>query len=459
MTLHITDLFASPVITPAPRYFWDPGRDEANFVNSNWPLPENFAYTNAQLLTGGTDGLPVGDLNYFPDAKATFLANQAQYVKQIEDMVSAPVLNIILTKEAETATTAGDVTIFVVQGFTYFQMDGSGMIQWVFDLPQGGQYDLNVWTHMRNNPQRGQHTFINGTEIHDASHGWGELIYDNAQGVTTGMPIDAWTWVRWTQADLKEAGALTFLTGQNSIKITPSWGWQNFAGIDLLEPGTNNVVKSLRATDANFEGVTPHAEGAPWTPSYFKAATLNAGGSVSVSVDAPDDASYMMRFFYAAAGTAQASIAVDGTEVIPSVAFTDTSDVFSPQFVMTKGTHTITVASAAGGVTIDYLQVIEFVPVGVNQPKELPLGYYLQQNYPNPFNPTTSVDFAIGKASNVKLTVYNVLGQTVATLVDGRMSAGAHTVMFNASNLSSGVYFYRIEAGDFKLTKRMVLLK
>src|SRR5690606_332016 len=82
----ISNLYSDPVIQPAPRWFWDPGREEDCFVCSIWPLPENFTYDNASLQSAGTDGLPLGDLNWFPQAKATFEANRAAFVEEIEDM-------------------------------------------------------------------------------------------------------------------------------------------------------------------------------------------------------------------------------------------------------------------------------------------------------------------------------------------------------------------------------------
>ncbi len=86
--------------------------------------------------------------------------------------------------------------------------------------------------------------------------------------------------------------------------------------------------------------------------------------------------------------------------------------------------------------------------------------FKLSQNYPNPFNPTTNISFEIGKAANVTLSVYNVLGQKVATLLNNnKMNAGQHVVGFNASRLSSGIYFYRLEAGNFVQQRSMTLIK
>jgi len=90
---------------------------------------------------------------------------------------------------------------------------------------------------------------------------------------------------------------------------------------------------------------------------------------------------------------------------------------------------------------------------------DVPENLQLSQNYPNPFNPTTKIDFALPEASQVTLTVYNMLGQQVATLEDGFLSAGLHSVSFDASNLSSGIYLYRLQAGDQVMTRTLTLVK
>lgn len=90
---------------------------------------------------------------------------------------------------------------------------------------------------------------------------------------------------------------------------------------------------------------------------------------------------------------------------------------------------------------------------------ETPLSYSLSQNYPNPFNPTTKINFNLAKNGFVTMKVYNILGKEVANLVSGNYNAGSYSVDFNASKLSSGVYFYSIEVNGFKDVKRMMLVK
>lgn len=89
----------------------------------------------------------------------------------------------------------------------------------------------------------------------------------------------------------------------------------------------------------------------------------------------------------------------------------------------------------------------------------LPEGYELKQNYPNPFNPTTNINYSIAQAGFVSLTVYDMAGREVATLVNSRMSAGEHTVNFDASNLASGVYIYALNVNGLRMTNRMTLIK
>ena len=92
--------------------------------------------------------------------------------------------------------------------------------------------------------------------------------------------------------------------------------------------------------------------------------------------------------------------------------------------------------------------------------EEVPKGYGLSQNYPNPFNPVTEIKFALPEDGYVKLIVYDILGREGARLVDGEVRAGYHTVRWDASNMSSGIYIYRIMVGNkFTGAKGMLLIK
>jgi hypothetical protein len=85
--------------------------------------------------------------------------------------------------------------------------------------------------------------------------------------------------------------------------------------------------------------------------------------------------------------------------------------------------------------------------------------FNLSNNYPNPFNPSTNISYTIPERGNVSLKIFDLLGGEVAQLVNGEIEAGSYNVSFNAANLPSGIYFYRLQAGDFVQTRKMILLK
>ncbi|MBE2216552.1 MAG: T9SS type A sorting domain-containing protein, partial [Ignavibacteria bacterium] len=100
------------------------------------------------------------------------------------------------------------------------------------------------------------------------------------------------------------------------------------------------------------------------------------------------------------------------------------------------------------------------IPIGIqNISSELPTEYKLHQNFPNPFNPVTNINFDIIKQGVVKITVYDLLGREVETIVNQDMSPGRYRLDFNAANYASGMYLYRIETGDFSDVKKMLIVK
>lgn len=111
--------------------------------------------------------------------------------------------------------------------------------------------------------------------------------------------------------------------------------------------------------------------------------------------------------------------------------------------------------------------VLDSVMTAVDQPGDretLPGGFNLSQNYPNPFNPSTAIDYSLPRVSEVELAVFNQLGQKVAVLVNGVQSAGRYHAVWNGCNaagepVSSGVYLYRLTAGEFTQSRKMLLLK
>ena len=125
-------------------------------------------------------------------------------------------------------------------------------------------------------------------------------------------------------------------------------------------------------------------------------------------------------------------------------------------FAYVGGTSLALLQSNAAAAYEKYWSVTE---VGGGEDGNLPTTAQLAQNYPNPFNPRTAIRFYLPVETEAHLDLYNLMGQKVATLADGRFKAGNHVISWDATEFSSGVYFYKLVAGDKIITKRMTLLK
>ena len=121
----------------------------------------------------------------------------------------------------------------------------------------------------------------------------------------------------------------------------------------------------------------------------------------------------------------------------------------------------VEVADSRGGTDSQtyILNVLE--PVGIGEKVNIGLSsrYILEQNYPNPFNPITTIRYTLPKSGEATLIVYNLRGEELASLVDSKQTAGNHEVTWDASNVASGLYFYRLQAIDFVDTRKLELLK
>jgi hypothetical protein len=114
-----------------------------------------------------------------------------------------------------------------------------------------------------------------------------------------------------------------------------------------------------------------------------------------------------------------------------------------------------------GTIYFDDVRTASFSPTDVEEEigTIAPTEFTLQQNYPNPFNPSTQIKFSVPQTSKVKLIVTDILGKEVAVLVNDNLNAGNYSANFNASNISSGVYFYTLITDNFKQSRKMILMK
>lgn len=464
-------LYSNPIQAITDRselWYYDPGRDEACYVCTNWPLPEDFSYTNEDLLDGGTDGLPVGDLNWFPEAKQTYMANRADYVEAVEGIAGGVVqVTIIETQQAEAGTVNDNASVESVEGFTNFFVQGGGSITWSFTVPETGVYGLNLQTNLGTETQRGQNIRVNGTGLQNDS-GFGEFYFCTAaiDGCANPLQPETWETIEIRQDGLVGgAEALNLDAGVHTLEITPSWGYQRFSTVEVIN-ASGDVVAELTPALATAIGVQEECEGDGFCPQGFQWVTLNAGGSLSVDADLEQSGQYLYRVFYQLPeeGTQQARLLVDGTEVttvtlVGDAEATTASEVLTSPFDLEAGAHTFTLVSDQGGVLVDYVQVARISTSGSIAKEELPAGYALGNSFPNPTTGRATIRFALGDATDVELAVYDVLGREVATLVSGPMAAGAHEVRFDAGTLASGTYVYRLQAGNVVATKRLTVIR
>ena len=128
---------------------------------------------------------------------------------------------------------------------------------------------------------------------------------------------------------------------------------------------------------------------------------------------------------------------------------------------VTPGTYTLTVTAKGPNGTPVHQRTVTITASTTSSitSGELPSSFKLEQNYPNPFNPVTRIGYSIAKASDVKITVFNTLGKEVASFLNEKQAPGDHFVLFNANSLTTGVYYYKIQAGSFTDVKKMILMK
>ena len=212
----------------------------------------------------------------------------------------------------------------------------------------------------------------------------------------------------------------------------PAFSTQSF-----IELSTNNSwVYGYTRPYLNQNGIA--LENFSGSPATANITLVGAGGSANVyfAGGAVDGKTYYMNDVYNDSSSA--------------ISFTGGSLIFSA---------TLPAYGSAVYILSDSLMKLS-VPTAVRSVEgKVPDHFILEQNYPNPFNPVTIISYQLPKTSRLTLKVYDVLGRVVATLAEGNQNAGTHEVAFDGSRLSSGVYFYRLQAGAFSDVKKLMLVK
>jgi uncharacterized delta-60 repeat protein len=258
--------------------------------------------------------------------------------------------------------------------------------------------------------------------------------------------------------------------GNNGIVETDFEGKYNFSGGESLALTADGKII--------LAGTTPNSDPTKFSVFRFHIngvidSTFGTNGRTDIEFGTGGDVCYDMKIdndgkiLLVGEGNNQAGLARLNPDGSPDTTFA-TDGWFMINLNNNSGTHYLTTCIPlangdilAAGYDGDFLIVkLTQNPTGIddnnlNQPND----FALYQNYPNPFNPTTSIQYQVSSISKVTLKIYDVLGNEIAVLVNAEKEKGVHTVNFDASNLSSGIYFYRIHAGSFNQVKKMLLIR
>jgi len=211
------------------------------------------------------------------------------------------------------------------------------------------------------------------------------------------------------------------------------------AGIHLLNADVKKITITQNSINKNEKGIILEAganEGIE-TPIILSTDPVAGFGPPDCTIEVFSDSADQGRLYLGSAASDQ-----NGEWVY---------------FGSVVGPYVTATATDAAGNTSEFSDSV-FVVSAVNEPGEKPLNFALYQNYPNPFNPKTTIAFSIEKPCHVVLKVYNLIGQEVALLINRNYHAGSHTILFDASDLSSGIYIYQIQADNFAAVKKLVVM-
>ncbi len=212
--------------------------------------------------------------------------------------------------------------------------------------------------------------------------------------------------------------------------------------------GTGTIAFGVDATAGPFLVTSPNTN-VTWNTPYPQTVTWNVANTNAATVNC---------------ATVDILLSTDGGNTFPTVLVSGTANDGSQQVTLPNVNSTTAriKVKAVGNIFFDISNTnfTMSTATGIGNNTTAPLTFSLSQNYPNPFNPTTMINFTIPKLANVTLKVYDLKGQLVASLINGELKTeGNYTYEFDGSSLASGMYFYKIEAGSFSETRKMILMK
>lgn len=330
----------------------------------------------------------------------------------------------------------------------------------------GGENNLHDITTIKYNPD-GDSLWVRRYDgsAHDNDYAYWLAVDPDGNVIVTGQSVETGSDNDATTIKYSPDGNLIWIKHYNG----PANGYDAAQSLAVDDSGNVYITGNhTTATGLNCMTMKYSPDGdSLWTKTFNGP---GSGGDVLISIALDDSSNAFVTGFVSSAGTSDfitIKYSPDGIEKWaelyngPANSYDGTYAVAVDHY----GNAFVTGYSAGSGTDWDYTTIkYSDIPVSVNEPEYIPAEYALYQNYPNPFNPATKISFSLQQSAYVTLKVYNVLGQEVASLLNNNFTAGTHSVDFNASDLNSGVYFYKMEASgidgkNFTSVKKMMLIK
>jgi len=297
-------------------------------------------------------------------------------------------------------------------------------------------------------------TSLVGMDVH-ALASYNGTIYAGTWGLGVYMSVDFGT--TWTPIN---NGLGYILLVQSLVVNTSGEIFVGTAGGGLFKSSDNganftklscgyDLIWALGVTSSNTLFVGSYGDGLYRSTnggSTFEKASLNVPFIYSIVVDANNN-------IYVSSWASGVYMSNDNGATWTSMGL---SGIGVSTLMVSNSSEEVFVGTKEGKI---FMSKVEGKVTSVEGEETAPTTFELNQNYPNPFNPSTTIKFAVPEAGNYSLRVYDILGQEVATLINGQLTAGTHKVSFEASRLASGMYIYKLTGSNVNLTKKMILMK